>query len=88
MGFVSFCVGLVVGICFVFFVRDCGIRTAGEALFCYSLKKYPKKAATTATPLQKDAGVSIYVHPFSCCARTRKRRSDMLAQKAHDNGCT
>jgi hypothetical protein len=50
---------LLIGICLGGLVRHCGIRTAGEALFCYSPKKYPKKAATTSTPLHKDAGIPI-----------------------------
>ena len=32
-------------------LRDCGSRTAGEVLFCYSPKKYPKKAVATLAPL-------------------------------------
>ncbi len=32
-------------------LKHCGSRTAGEALFFYSQKKYPKKAATPTTPL-------------------------------------
>jgi len=34
----------------------------------------------------EDTGVPTKSLPFSCCARTRKRRSDMLAQKTHENG--
>ena len=53
-------------------VRHCGSRTAGEVLFCYSPKKYPKKAATTTTPLQKNTGVPIDSVPSSCCEKTRR----------------
>ena len=41
------------------FVRHCGSRTAGEALFCYSQKKYPKKAVATPGAPVKDTGVPI-----------------------------
>ena len=47
-----FC-GLMFGIYWVLFVRSCGTRTAGEVLFCNSPKEYPEKAATSATPLEK-----------------------------------
>jgi hypothetical protein len=45
-----------------FLVTVCGIRTAGEALFCYRPKKYPKKAATTTTPLKEAQGYPSIQH--------------------------
>ncbi len=62
----------LVGIFFVHFVRFCGSRTASEVLFCNSPKKYPKKAATSATPRKKH-GVPTYPVALSCCARTHPR---------------
>ena len=38
--------------CSLLLVRHCRSRTAGEALFCYSPKECPEKAATSATPLK------------------------------------
>ena len=35
---------------------DCGFRTAGEVLFCYSPKEYPEKAAPHRLPREKHSG--------------------------------
>jgi len=62
-------------------VRHCGFRTAGEALFFYSQKKYPKKAATTPGAPVESTGVPIEGAQVSCCEKTRKRRSDSFHRK-------
>jgi hypothetical protein len=52
-------------------------------------KKVTKKAATTATPLEKTQGfpfIRYRYHAAPELAHAKKHvRSDMLAQKAHDN---
>ena len=68
------------------FVRHCGSRTAGEALFFCSQKKYPKKAVATPDAPVKGTGVPIEGCRVTCCARTHPRKTRglrQLAQKAH-----
>jgi len=55
------------------FVWHCGFRTAGEALFFYSQKKYPKKAVATPGVPVKGTGIPTEVLPVACCEKTHAR---------------
>ena len=72
-----------------YFVRHCGSRTAGEALFCNSPKEYPEKAATIAAPLKKTQGFPLRQHHYHAVPELAHAeqhvRSDSWHKKAHDN---
>ena len=59
----EFYLDCLLSIYFRLFVRPCGSRTAGEVLFCNSPKEYPEKAATSATPLEKQ-GYPLRQHHY------------------------
>ena len=68
-------------------VKHCGIRTAGEALFFCSQKKYPKKAVATPGVPVKDTGVPIEAWRVTCCTRTHPRKACGLRQAGTENSC-
>jgi len=61
-------------------------RPLGESLFLLQPKQSnQKKAATTTTPLHKNAEVSIQTPPPPCCEKTRMKLLKQFSQKTHGN---
>ncbi|MBE9568355.1 MAG: hypothetical protein IMF14_06635 [Proteobacteria bacterium] len=71
------------------FIWHCGIRTAGELLFCQQQQKSNQKnAATTATPLKKQGfpPMQYSYHAVKKLAPVKARALRQFSRKTHGNG--